>query len=115
MAALDLSTSANLPRVYNETLGTAGNVRLVTLPNKHGDYEVAFFPRATAAKLLDAQHGLAENAAIGATAYATLPADTWTVQRFAYQDNSGGLSIALASATSSQVVEIRISRAPSTR
>lgn len=115
MAALDLSTSANLPRVYNETLGTAGNVRLVTLPNKHGDYEVAFFPRATAAKLLDGQHGLAENAAIAATAYATLPADTWTRHRFAYQDNASGLTIALASGTSSQVVEIVISRIQSTR
>jgi len=115
MPALDLSTSANLPRVYNETLGTAGNVRLVILPNAQGDYEVSFFPRSTAAKLLDGQHGLAENASIASTAYATLPADTWTSLRFAMQDNSGGLTIALASATSSQVVEIVINRTGKTR
>lgn len=114
MAALDLTSAFPLPRVYNVTLGTAGNVRTVILPTVHDDMDVSFFPRATAAKFLDGQHGLVEDAAIGSTAYATLPADAWTTVRVG-REARAGMTIALASATGSQVMEIRIARATGLR
>lgn len=108
MAALDLTAPSVYPYIANTTLsGTPGNVRLINLPTGI-DLEITFIARATAAKLLDGSNAQAEDAAIGASTYLTLKADTPVT---VVVPRSGKTTkLYLASTTASQVVEVLINR-----
>lgn len=108
MAALDLTAASVYPYIANTTLsGTPGNVRLINLPAST-DLEVTLIARSTDAKLLDGSNSQAEDAAIGASAYATLKAGIPTTVSI---PRSGGTSrLYLASTTASQVVEVVLNR-----
>lgn len=107
MAATDLTAPSVYPFIANITLGTGGNVRLVNLPS-NVDLEIILNARSTDAKLLDGSLALADDAAISTNPYLTLKAGipvSVTISR------SGGTSkLYLASATSSQVVEVVVQR-----
>jgi hypothetical protein len=113
MASLDLSTVDGTETVRNETLGTAGNVRIVILPLQ-GKYTLSIVPRATACKLItDAELtsvGIAENGAIGSAKYMTIPLagavlDVPLAERYATTRRYG-----IASTNSSEVVEIYLAK-----
>lgn len=113
MASLDLRTAVP-GRTYNTTLsGTANRARLVLLPVGLGDFSVTFVARTSDAKFIDHVTGasLAEDDAIGAAAYSTLYAGVSGEQTYWFADHHGDtLTIVLASATTSQVVEVTINR-----
>lgn len=107
MAATNLTAPAVFPFVANITLGTGGNVRLVNLP-ANLDLDITLNARATDAKLLDGSLALADDDAISTNPYFSLKAGipvTVTISR-------GGATskLYLASATSSQVVEVIVQR-----
>lgn len=113
MAELDLSAVVIPGTSRTTTLSaTPGNVRKVVMPtNLHrggGGLVLSFFPVGTAAKLVSSDVELADDAAIGASAYATLPADVWTEVTVPIPGSPAYRLI--ASATASQVIQIEINR-----
>lgn len=110
MPALDLTAAIPGTVANTQLSAVAGNVRRIELPRSLShDLTISFYPRTTAAKLLDTNATTAEDGAIGATAYATLPADQWTEVRIGA--DQGTIRRILASAAANQVVEIEINLA----
>lgn len=109
MASLDMSAPSAFPAVGNTTLsGTPGNVRKVLLPARF-DGTVSLRPRTNDAKFGDASLGLAEDAPLASSPYATLDHDVWT--EVAYHALGGSTFFYLASGTASVVVEVMLERA----
>jgi hypothetical protein len=109
MATLNLTVPDGPETVRNETLGTAGNVRLVQLPPT-GRYLLTILPRVTALKYIgqaDAA-GLTENQAIGSTPYLTIPVAGAELEIAQPDRTTVGRTIGLACTNSSEVVEIQL-------
>lgn len=76
--SLDLSAPTESPAIRTVSLSsTAGNVTKILLPPT-GSWKISFYARSSSAKLGAGSLGLDDDAAIGASAYATLPADAWS-------------------------------------
>ena len=107
MAAVDLSLLTTFGRIVRVTLSaTPGNVRSVILPTGKG-VKLSFRPETTAAKVVDASVTLADEAAIGGSAYGILDADLWT-GAMEFPGKYNGVAISLASTAISPVVEILV-------